>query len=55
MSWHFSQALEAEYSRASCLDGEQSVRWRSTPMRVPSIEAIVMIAGEALAAWDVKP
>lgn len=31
MSWHFSQALEAEYLRANCLDGEQSVPWKSMP------------------------
>lgn len=31
MSWHFSQALVEEFSRASSLDGEPSAQWRSTP------------------------
>ncbi len=31
MSWHFSLALAAGYSEASCLDGELSAEWRSTP------------------------
>lgn len=31
MSWHFSQALEAEYSAASCSGGEPSVPWSATP------------------------
>jgi hypothetical protein len=31
MSWHFSQALEAEYLRANCLDGEPSPPWKSMP------------------------
>lgn len=30
MSWHFSRALVAEYSRATCLDGTQSVPLKST-------------------------
>jgi hypothetical protein len=29
MSWHFSQALEAAFSEANCLDGERSVLLRS--------------------------
>lgn len=31
MSWHFSQALEAEFLAASSLDGERFARWKSTP------------------------
>ncbi len=31
MSWHFSQALEAAYLAANCLDGEPSAQSRSTP------------------------
>lgn len=31
MSWHFSQALEAEYLEASCLDGEPLPLWSSMP------------------------
>lgn len=31
MSWHFSQALEAAFSRASCSAGESSAPWRSIP------------------------
>jgi len=31
MSWHFSQALEAEFSAAPCSDGEPSAPWRSMP------------------------
>lgn len=31
MSWHYSQALEAAYSEANCLDGEPSALWKSTP------------------------
>jgi hypothetical protein len=31
MSWHFSQALAAEYSAASCSDGEPSAPWKSIP------------------------
>jgi hypothetical protein len=30
MSWHFSQALVAEYSEATCLDGEQCVPSKSS-------------------------
>jgi hypothetical protein len=33
MSWHFSQALVAEYSQANCLDGELFAPLRSTTMR----------------------
>lgn len=33
MSWHFSQALVAEYSQAICSDGEQFAPLRSTTMR----------------------
>jgi hypothetical protein len=33
MSWHFSQALVADYSQANCLDGEQFAPLRSTTMR----------------------
>jgi len=33
MSWHFSQALVAEYSQANCLDGEPFAPLRSTTMR----------------------
>lgn len=31
MSWHFSLALEAEFSPASCLAGEPCAPWRSIP------------------------
>ena len=31
MSWHFSQALEAEYLAASCSDGEPCAPWSETP------------------------
>src|ERR1019366_2251305 len=31
MSWHFSQALVAEYSAANSLDGELSVQLKSKP------------------------
>jgi hypothetical protein len=31
MSWHFSQALEAEYLQGSSLDGDQSAQWKSMP------------------------
>lgn len=31
MSWHFSQALEAEYLAASCSGGEPSAPWNSMP------------------------
>lgn len=31
MSWHFSQALEAAYSEANCLDGGPSALWKSMP------------------------
>jgi len=31
MSWHFSRALEEEYSAANCLGGEQSAPWNSIP------------------------
>lgn len=31
MSWHFSQALVAEYLRANCLAGERSGLWKSIP------------------------
>lgn len=31
MSWHFSQALEAEYSRATCSESAQSAPWKSIP------------------------
>ena len=31
MSWHFSQALEEEYSQASSWGGEPCVRWKSMP------------------------
>lgn len=31
MSWHFSRALEAEFSGADSSDGEQSAPWRSIP------------------------
>ncbi len=31
MSWHFSQALEAEYSRASCSGGDPCAPWKSMP------------------------
>ena len=31
MSWHFSQALEAEYLAANCSDGEPSSPWSSMP------------------------
>lgn len=31
MSWHFSQALEAEYLRENCSAGELSALWSSTP------------------------
>ena len=34
MSWHFSQALVAEFSEDTCLDGEQSVPLSSTPTPV---------------------
>lgn len=33
MSWHFSQALVAAYSQATCSDGEQFAPLRSTTMR----------------------
>jgi hypothetical protein len=33
MSWHFSQALVADYSQANCLDGELFAPLRSTTMR----------------------
>lgn len=33
MSWHFSQALVAEYSQANCSDGELFAPLRSTTMR----------------------
>ena len=32
MSWHFSQALEAEFSAESCSGGEPSARWSETPI-----------------------
>ena len=32
MSYHFSQALEAAFSAASCLVGEPSAPWKSTPI-----------------------
>jgi hypothetical protein len=32
MSWHFSRALEEEYSAASCLGGALSALWKSTPI-----------------------
>lgn len=32
MSWHFSQALEAEFSAANCSDGEQFAQWKLTPI-----------------------
>lgn len=31
MSWHFSQALEAEFSRANCSAGEPCAPWNSIP------------------------
>lgn len=31
MSWHFSQALVAEYSAVTCLDGERFVQSNTTP------------------------
>ena len=31
MSWHFSQAVEAAFSEASSLGGEQSALWSETP------------------------
>lgn len=31
MSWHFSQALEAAFSRENCLAGAPSAPWNSTP------------------------
>ena len=31
MSWHFSQALEAEYSQARSLGGDQFAPWKSMP------------------------
>lgn len=31
MSWHFSQAVEAEYLAASCSGGEPSAQWSETP------------------------
>lgn len=31
MSWHFSQALEAEYLEENCLDGKPSAPWNSMP------------------------
>lgn len=32
MSWHFSRALVAEYSAATCSDGAPSAPWNTTPM-----------------------
>lgn len=34
MSWHFSQALEAEFSAGNCLDGERFAPWNSPGNRV---------------------
>lgn len=31
MSWHYSQALEAEFSEANSLDGKPSAPWKSIP------------------------
>lgn len=31
MSWHFSQALEAEFLAGNCLDGERFALWNSIP------------------------
>jgi len=31
MSWHFSQALEAEYLAENCSGGEQSAQWSEAP------------------------
>ena len=31
MSWHFSQALEAEFSAVFCWDGAQLEQWKSAP------------------------
>ena len=36
MSWLYSQALVAEYSAATCLDGAQSALWNGTPTQRPS-------------------
>lgn len=44
-----AEALRKIHFRADCFVEDDM------DMRVPSIEAIVRIAGEALAAWDVKP
>ena len=43
------EALRKIHFRADCFVEDDM------DMRVPSIEAIVRIAGEALAAWEVKP
>ena len=32
MSWHFSRALEAAYLQGTCLGGELSALWKSTPI-----------------------